>query len=140
MEHEIDSLPAWRMLVVVCDRKEKQKMTGAFKGQNTSFNIVTFGKGTASSKILHYLGLGQTEKTLLLSAMPAGEAENVLLKLDEVLDLKQPGHGIAFTLPLDGPYTSDVPKTIPEGNEVTRMSQENQKSGDDDTRCQSPGY
>jgi hypothetical protein len=140
MERETDSLLRWMLLAVVCDRKESQKMTGVFKGQNTSFNLMTFGKGTASSKILHYLGLGQTEKTLLLSAMSAGEAENILSKLNEALDLKQPGHGIAFTLPLDGPYTNDATKTIPEGNEVARMSQENQENEKEGMPRQLPRY
>ncbi|MDR1977801.1 MAG: P-II family nitrogen regulator [Synergistaceae bacterium] len=102
MRHEIDSLPAGALLIVICDRKDSPKVTGVLKGRDTSFNLLTFGKGTANSKILNYLGLGQTEKTLLFSAMSAGEAGGILSRLDETLDLKRPGHGIAFTLPLAG--------------------------------------
>jgi hypothetical protein len=95
-------------LVVICDRKESHKIKATFKGRGASFTLFTFGKGTASSKILNYFGLGETEKTIVFSALSAEEAPAVLLELDEALDLKQPGHGIAFILPLDGPYESET--------------------------------
>ncbi|MDR1622907.1 MAG: P-II family nitrogen regulator [Synergistaceae bacterium] len=120
MMGEIESFPSLALLVVICDRKESPKIKCVFKGRDTSFNLLTFGKGTASSKILNYLGLGETEKTLLFSAMSAGEAGKVLLDLNEALDLKRPGHGIAFTLPLDGPWET-----------AETFSAENDKNGGD---------
>ncbi|MDR1731123.1 MAG: hypothetical protein LBR61_03420 [Synergistaceae bacterium] len=103
MQNEGSSKTFPNLLIVICDREKSKKITDFFKDRNAFFNLLTLGRGTASSKILNYLGLGQTEKTLLFSAMPADEAANVLSQVDEALDLKQPGHGIAFLLPLDDP-------------------------------------
>ena len=89
------------MLIVICDRGKDKKITVFFKDRNAAFSLLTLGKGTASSKMLSYLGLGQVEKAVIFSVMPDDEARDVLLKIDEKLDLKRPGHGIAFTLPED---------------------------------------
>jgi hypothetical protein len=97
-----------KLLIAICDRKESKKITELFRDRGASFNLLTLGRGTASSRILNYLGLGQTEKTVLFSAMPSDEAEDVLERLDETLDLKRPGHGIAFVLPLDAPPGENV--------------------------------
>jgi hypothetical protein len=90
------------LVVVICDRGKEKKITGFFKDRNATLNLLTLGKGTASSKILNYLGLGEIEKAILFSVMPSGETRDVLSKVDETLDLKRPGRGIAFTLSLDG--------------------------------------
>jgi hypothetical protein len=118
MEHESGSqsgsLASLTLLITICDRGQGKKVTDFFKDRNASFNLMTLGKGTASSKMLDYLGLGQTEKMVLLSVMPTAEARNVLSKFDETLELKRPGHGIAFTLPLNGAYASKAVKTVPD--------------------------
>ena len=89
------------LVVVICDRGKEKKIMNFFKDRNATLNLLTLGKGTANSKILNYLGLGQIEKAILFSVMPSGETRDVLSKVDETLDLKRPGRGIAFTLPLD---------------------------------------
>jgi nitrogen regulatory protein PII len=101
MRHEGGTEIFLNLLIVICDRGQSGKITDFFRDRNALFNLLTLGRGTASSKILNYLGLGQTEKTVLFSAMPPAEAGDVLERLDEILDLKQPGHGIAFILPLN---------------------------------------
>jgi nitrogen regulatory protein PII len=100
MRHEGGTEILLSLLIAICDREKSKKITDFFRDRGASFNLLTLGRGTASSKILNYLGLGQTEKTILFGAMPPGEAEDVLDRLDETLDLKRPGHGIAFILPL----------------------------------------
>jgi hypothetical protein len=90
------------LMMVICDRGKEKKIMKFFKDRNAVFNLLTLGKGTANSKMLNYLGLGQIEKAIFFSVMPSRETRDVLLKIDETLDLKRPGRGIAFTLPLDG--------------------------------------
>jgi nitrogen regulatory protein PII len=102
MEHRVEEHRRLTMLIVICDRGKDKKITAFFKDRNAAFSLLTMGKGTASSKMLSYLGLGQVEKAVIFSVMSDGEARDVLLKIDEKLDLKRPGHGIAFTLPVCG--------------------------------------
>lgn len=138
MKRETESFPSFSsffsltLLVVICDRKEGPKVKGIFKGRDATFNLLTFGKGTANSKILNYLGLGQTEKLILFSALSAEEAQDVLLKLSETLDLKRPGHGIAFTLPLVGPYESGNLEAISTEDENEKDENEKDENRDGD--------
>jgi hypothetical protein len=108
MDQENRTIPPLSLLVVICDRGKGKKAAETLRGRKTSFNLLTLGKGTANSKILNYLGLGQTEKTLLFSIMSYVDGRDALSQLQWALDLKQPGHGIAFTLPLSAACMREV--------------------------------
>jgi hypothetical protein len=131
-----DLLSSFSLLITVCDRARGKKVMGFCKGRNASFNLMSLGKGTASSKMLDYLGLGQTEKIVLWSVMPTPEARDVLAKFDEALELKRPGRGIAFTLPLNGACANKVVKTVPDveiGEEIEEhMTHQTHRGGGED--------
>jgi hypothetical protein len=112
MEHENRIIPPLSLLIVICDRGKGGKAAETLQGRKTSFNLLTLGKGTANSKILNYLGLGQTEKTILFSVMSYIDARDALSQIEWTLDLKQPGHGIAFTIPLSGACMKEVVKVL----------------------------
>jgi hypothetical protein len=112
MEHENRTIPPLSLLIVICDRGQGGKAAEALRGRKTSFDLLTLGKGTANSKILNYLGLGQTEKTILFSVMSCVDARDALSQLQWTLDLKQPGHGIAFTVPLSGACMRKVVRVL----------------------------
>jgi hypothetical protein len=121
MRHEGGTELSLSLLIAICDREKSKKITDFFRDRGASFNLLSLGRGTASSKVLNYLGLGQTEKTVLFSAMPPGGAAGVLERIDETLDLKRPGHGIAFVLPLSAPA----------GGRAVREAEENEKQNED---------
>jgi hypothetical protein len=116
------------LLIAICDRGKGKKAADALQGRKTSFNLMTLGKGTANSKLLNYLGLGQTEKTILFSVMSYVDARDALTQLEWSLDLKKPGHGIAFTVPLSGACKDDFVKVHAragkKGREEETMEQE----------------
>ena len=66
-----------KLLVTIIDRGKGKKLISYYNSQNIKFTLLCFGKGTASSEILDYLGL------------------------DEILEIHKAGKGIAFTIPLD---------------------------------------
>ncbi len=84
------------LLTVVANRDKSERMTAILEQHHVAFGLVGLGRGTATSHILNYLGLGYTENVLFLSIMPTHEALKTLDVLDEMLQLKAPGHGIAF--------------------------------------------
>jgi nitrogen regulatory protein PII len=85
---------------VVCDRNRREKVEGILRSHEFFFNLVAYGKGTANSKVLSYLGLGETEKTVFFSIMPDGEARKAIDAVDSALQLEKPGHGIVFLMKL----------------------------------------
>ena len=88
--------PPLTLLGVVCDRERQEKVITLLEGEKSFFNMAMLGKGTANSRILGYLGLGHTDKTVIFCIMPVEVARRIQQKLDEKLDFSKPGHGIAF--------------------------------------------
>ena len=84
------------LLCVICDRDKRQKVTDILEKHDSLFSLVSFGKGTANSKTLSYLGLGETEKAVFFNVLTTDRAYQIMDALDEALQLAKPGHGISF--------------------------------------------
>lgn len=87
-------------MVTVINRGSGGRMSELFARKGVTFNLLTMGIGTASSKIMDYLGLGESEKDILFSTMPLAASRTILKLLKEDVGIAKPGHGIAFTIPL----------------------------------------
>lgn len=60
------------------------------------------GTGTAHSAVLDYLGIGQTEKAILISLIPETDEALILSEIRQKMALYRVGRGISFTVPLSG--------------------------------------
>lgn len=87
---------ALSLFCVVCDRDRRERVVEVLEGQKSFFNLGLLGRGTANSKTLSYLGLGETEKAVFFCIMPTAVAREAMDKVDDALVLHKPGHGIAF--------------------------------------------
>ncbi len=58
--------------------------------------------GTAHSAVLNYLGLGETEKSVVLSVIPESDEELIIKRIRDGMSLYLVGRGISFTVPLTG--------------------------------------
>lgn len=90
-----------KMLVTIIDRGKGEKLAEMFREENIVYNLIALGKGTAKSEILDYLGLGQTEKDIVISVVQEYDVPKIMDKLKEKMQLKKPGSGIAFTVPIN---------------------------------------
>lgn len=98
-----------RLLGVVCDREKRQRVIETLENQKSFFNLALLGRGTANSRILGYLGLGETEKAVFLCVMPLHVAQETMTKLDAALHFDVPGNGITFITPVhEGCYHKPV--------------------------------
>lgn len=96
LNHEPGSIPM-SLLCTICDRDRGERVVHELEQQDAYFNLAMLGHGTANSPLLGMLGLGNTEKTVFMSIMPAPKAQDVMAHLHGVLHLDKAGHGIAFT-------------------------------------------
>jgi nitrogen regulatory protein PII len=119
--------PALSLLIAICDRGKGEKAAALFRGRQTPVKLMALGKGTANSKILNYLGLGQTEKTLLFSVMSYMDARDTLSQMAWTLDLDRPGQGIAFMLPLTAACVKKTVKILSQ----TNIREEKRGDGDE---------
>jgi len=107
------------LLCVICDRNKRYKTVNVLENQKNLFNLEGIGKGTANSKILNYLGLGETEKSVFFSILPKDTAYQATEKLDEILMLSKPGHGISFLTAISkGCYHKPVAYTSNENGDL----------------------
>lgn len=122
----------FKLLVTILDRNRGEKVVSICRDKGVLFQMVCLGHGTASSEILDCLGLGQTEKAVILSLVPGGGVPGLLQAFAEKLQIKGPGNGIAFTVPLSSlgstlTAVSEKMSDVEEKEERTQMDMEIQK-------------
>ena len=88
------------LIMSIVERGSGGKLVKLYK-KNQVFTHIRFeGQGTATSEILDILGLGGSEKDIILSMTTRAAARVLLERLDDELRGAAPGRGIAFAIPL----------------------------------------
>lgn len=96
------------MLCTIVNRGKGDKVVEYLQSEGITFNFVSLGRGTASSELLDYLGLGETKKEIVVSTIYKEDRSKLLKGLEEKITLRDPGKGIAFTISIgsvSGPKT-----------------------------------
>ena len=88
------------MIFTIIERGCGNKLTKLYTKHQVFTHMRCEGTGTATSEILDILGLGGSEKDIIMSLAPISAARMLLDKLDDELRGAVPGRGIAFTIPL----------------------------------------
>ena len=89
------------MMVTITDWKETAvDFMEFYKENHVDANMVTLGRGTAGSEMLDYLGLEETEKTMILSIVTDKVWKTLKRGLRQQFKIDIPGTGIAFIVPV----------------------------------------
>lgn len=88
------------LIMTIIERGCGNKLIDLYTKNQVFNHIRCEGSGTATSEILDILGIGSSEKDIILSLAPGPVAHALLDALDDDLHGKAPGRGIAFTAPL----------------------------------------
>lgn len=88
-----------KLLFTVVDRQKTEFYLDVLSQYEINFQIVTAGKGTASSELVKLLGLN-TQKSVILSVIREDRAEEILNCLEDKFASIRGGKGIAFAVPL----------------------------------------
>lgn len=99
-----------KLLVSIVNLHDEKKFKELLDGCSVGISYQMAGTGTARSAVLDYLGIGETEKAVLLTLFPESDEETVLRLLREEMSLYLAGRGISFTVPLTG-----ISQTVAEG-------------------------
>lgn len=98
----MDQLARLKLMVTITDRPKGEVAARVCAGLGLQFHLGLLGRGTASSEVLDFLGLGETDKAVILSLVPEPLIAAAKAELTRVLQLRYPGKGILFTMPLSG--------------------------------------
>ena len=89
-----------KILVSIVDRKKADFYVSALEGYNVNMQTIIYGRGTAPSEILSYLGLNQSDKAVILSVVQEDKIKEILTAYEDKYFKTKNGKGIAFTIPV----------------------------------------
>ena len=89
------------LIMSIVERGSGGKLVKLYNKEQVFTHVRFEGQGTATSEILDILGLGASEKDIILSITTRPAAQALLKKLDDSLRGAAPGRGIAFAVELE---------------------------------------
>lgn len=87
-------------LTAIINPKRSKQFEQFFIENKTPLLLWTGGRGTASTDILDYLGIGESDKEIIFTVLSKAKAKRMLKSMDKKMQLYIPGNGIAFAVPL----------------------------------------
>lgn len=91
-----------KLLVSIVNQKDDVKLKEILDDISVAWSATFAGTGTAHSTVLDYLGIGETEKAVVVSLIPESDEETIMREIREKMSLYLVGKGISFTVPLTG--------------------------------------
>ena len=96
----INSSERLDVVITIVSRGKGETVLEVLRENKILQNTICQGRGTAPSSILEMLGLGSTEKDIVLSFVKKEKSGDIIKKISEKLVFSKPGNGISFTVPL----------------------------------------
>lgn len=91
---------AIQAVVAVVDGGKSEKVVRLCREEGILFHLVSICHGTARTEMLDLLGLGETKKETVLCLAPADRVGGILTRLADEMQMRYPGKGIVFSVPL----------------------------------------
>jgi nitrogen regulatory protein PII len=95
-------LPSLKLIFFIIDWGKTKDISEVFEEEKVRFHFISKGKGTASSDVLDLLGIGASDKAVVLCLEQTVMVPVLLKEVRKKLGFHSPGAGIAFTIPLSG--------------------------------------
>ena len=90
-----------KLIITVVDRAKSEFYLDVFSQFEVNFQMVTGGKGTATSEIVDMLGLN-INKAVIMSVVREDMVDRVMNCLENKFETIRKGKGIAIAVPLTG--------------------------------------
>lgn len=105
-----------KLLITIVDRDKGQIAVDLLMKEGVLFHRIVLGRGTAKTEILDLLGIGDIGKDIIFSVLPARRIGRAMQRLKKTLQFDNPGHGIAFTIPISSVGGQRTLKHLSGGN------------------------
>ena len=89
-----------KLLVLIVNTNKADFYTDFLQSFEVNLQLQMNARGTAGSEMLHYLGLEDSEKRVLVGILREDRAEETMKALEEKFATLRGGKGIAYTVPL----------------------------------------
>ena len=88
------------VIFTIVPKGKGDQVIDLLRDNDVMVNMTCLGRGTAPSSILEMLGIGATDKDVVLSFVKNEISTSLLRRIAKKLDFSKPGNGISFTVPL----------------------------------------
>jgi nitrogen regulatory protein PII len=89
-----------KLVFFIVDWNQANVISGVFVEEKVRFHYIAKARGTASSDILDILGIGASDKAVVICLEQTVGISVLLKEVRKKVGLNRPGAGIAFTVPL----------------------------------------
>ncbi|MCL2026399.1 MAG: hypothetical protein FWG92_06305 [Leptospirales bacterium] len=117
---------ALKLAFLIIDWAKQKPVQQVFEEEDISLYFFTKASGTANSEILHLLGIGASDKALILCLEKSETIPLLLKKIRKKIGYQNAGAGIAFTVPLSG-INNPVLQLFKEDAHEYKTSQQSKK-------------
>lgn len=93
---------AVHVVAAVVDSTQGEKVLQIYRHNHVLIDFMCMAHGTARTEMLDLLGIGETSKVIVLCLTNKAKASLLLDRLGRELQMRYPGHGIAFSIPITG--------------------------------------
>ncbi|MBR5439321.1 MAG: hypothetical protein IKV61_03795 [Clostridia bacterium] len=90
-----------KILFTIVDKSKALFYVDLLEQFEINVQMVLYGQGTANSQMLSLLGLAESDKAIIISAIREDKVKETLETLNEKFATVRNGKGIAFTVSLD---------------------------------------
>ena len=90
------------LVIAVVDMSKGERVLQLFRENGAPIDLVCMARGTARTEMLDLLGIGETSKAIVACLANQMHTQQLLKTLGEVLKMRYPGRGIAFSIPITG--------------------------------------
>ena len=91
-----------KLLITIVNREKADFYMDLIQSFDVNMQFRASARGTASTDILHMMGLEDSEKSVIFSIIREDKAPEALRVLEEKFNTIKRGKGIAYTVPLSG--------------------------------------
>lgn len=94
--------PKLKLLITIVNRNKTELYLDFLSSFDINMQLSTAASGTASTDMLRYLGLNDSEKSVIFSVIREDNEDKALKFLEEKFKTVKNGKGIAYTVPMTG--------------------------------------
>jgi nitrogen regulatory protein PII len=94
------AFPAGKLILSIVGRRRGERIVAATKAAGASGGTVALGRGTATNAVLEFLGIGDSEKDIVLTLVPAELARPVMDALRRTGSQRHGERGVAMMIDL----------------------------------------
>ncbi len=99
---QVSAVKKLKLLVTIVNKNKAEFYVDYLQSFGANLQLLMRAQGTAGSEMLYYMGLEESEKTVLFSIVREDHAARALAGLEEKFKTIRGGKGIAYTVPLTG--------------------------------------